>query len=276
MNSLDIIIPLYNEEDKIPDMVSAFESFKNSVVDKLSVNFIFINDGSTDDSLKILKDLSWEKKYIKIVSLSKTFGFQNAIWAGINNSNADYTCIINPLLYESYSTILDMYNKSLSGYDVIYGVTHDSFEVKGYKTLLDKFWKQSSSVFDDFVFLSKTVVEVLKSLKCQRNSLPEALNFVGFSSCSIEYESDLVSDNYNLFDYVGLVDSKIIVIYILALLLLLFALFQFSKLNMLSATIFFTSFVIVLTLGIIASYLSEKLENFKEKPNYIIKNKYNF
>lgn len=276
MNSLDIIIPLYNEEDKIPDMVSAFESFKNSVVDKLSVNFIFINDGSTDDSLKILKDLSWEKKYIKIVSLSKTFGFQNAIWAGINNSNADYTCIINPLLYESYSTVLDMYNKSLSGYDVIYGVTHDSFEIKSYKTILDKLLKQSPSVFDDFVFLSKTVVEVLKSLKGQRNYLHEALDSVGFKSCSIEYESDFASDNYNLFDYAGLVDFKIIIIYILAVLLLLLALFSLLKLNMLSATIFFTSFVIVLALGIIASYLSEKLESFKEKPNYIIKNKYNF
>ena len=87
MTKLSFVIPVYNEEDTIKkfyDKVINYPEFKN-----LELELIFINDGSKDDTFRILNNLAIDDERIVVIDLSKNFGKENALCAGIEESTGD-------------------------------------------------------------------------------------------------------------------------------------------------------------------------------------------
>ena len=104
---LDIVVPLYNEEENLKDFYKAV----NKSLKDIEYRLVFINDGSSDNSLKVLKKLyESDKKRIRIVSFSRNFGKESAIYAGLKNSNAEYTAIIDADLQQDPDYLLEMVN----------------------------------------------------------------------------------------------------------------------------------------------------------------------
>ena len=95
MKTLDIIVPVYNEEDCIDKTLERLLNLKETFRSKLKVNFIFINDGSKDSSAQILAKYAKEDKNIKLINFSRNFGHQMALTAGLDYSKGDYTAIID-------------------------------------------------------------------------------------------------------------------------------------------------------------------------------------
>ena len=104
---ISLIIPCYNEQDNIAEFHrSATETFSFS---NYEYEFTFINDGSKDNTLNILKKL-YEKdtKHVNVVSFSRNFGKESAIYAGLKNVSGDYITIIDADLQQRPELVLDM------------------------------------------------------------------------------------------------------------------------------------------------------------------------
>lgn len=295
MKNLDIIIPLFNEEDNIFELVNSLNTVRDQLKEKLYVNFIFVNDGSTDESLEILKKISWEQKHVKVISLSKNFGYQLAVTAGLDNSVADYVCIMDSDMQDPPSLISDMYNKALEGFDIIYGKflqsENDSFLVKSLKDSFNWLIKKSLNtemyLHDDFIFLSKDVVDTLKLMPEKHRFLREMIGWSGYKSTIISFDRDefyTKNSKYSLLKLYLLFIRSILssstrplkLIYILAVLLAVMSLTSFFKLNILSSTILFVGAIQVFALGLISSYIGRIFEQVKDRPIYLVKDKFNF
>src|SRR5438105_834769 len=118
MADLSVIIPIYNEEGNIPIL---FERLKG-VVSQLNVDaeFLFINDGSKDKSITLIKELAVKNSGIKYIDFSRNFGQQVAVTAGLDHCNGKTAVIIDADLQDPPELIIDLYNKRNEGYEVVY------------------------------------------------------------------------------------------------------------------------------------------------------------
>ncbi len=104
---LSLICPCYNESENILEFYNVCEAVLKKDID--DIEFIFINDGSTDDTLKQLhKIFSIAKSKVKIINFSRNFGKEAAMYAGLQKAEGEYTCIIDTDLQQRPETVLDM------------------------------------------------------------------------------------------------------------------------------------------------------------------------
>ena len=121
VNSISIVIPSFNEEENIQELYERIIK----TLDEIHINdyeIIFINNGSYDNSLTLLKKINISNNKVKIVSLSRNFGYQNAILAGLNYSKKDYACILDGDLQDPPEIIKDFVLKANEGFDAVYGI----------------------------------------------------------------------------------------------------------------------------------------------------------
>lgn len=117
---LSIVVPCYNEELNLDETLFRLESFVKSLTD-FSVEVIFVDDGSVDSTLKILKNASQSSSLFKVVSFSRNFGHQLAVTAGVNASSGDAVVLMDADLQDPPEVIHQMIEKYREGYDVVYG-----------------------------------------------------------------------------------------------------------------------------------------------------------
>jgi dolichol-phosphate mannosyltransferase len=115
--TLSIVIPVYNEEMNIGKLNTRVENVMNSM--DLSWEVIYINDGSHDRSLEILKMLAATNSHIRFIDLSRNFGHQLAISAGIEHSRGEYTVIMDGDGQDPPELIPDLYAKAKEGFEVV-------------------------------------------------------------------------------------------------------------------------------------------------------------
>lgn len=295
MKTLDIIVPVYNEEDCIEETFNRLCSVRNQLFDKLNVSFLFINDGSKDSSIDILKKLSIENHFVKVIDFSRNFGHQIAVTAGIENTNADYVAIIDADLQDPPELIIDMYNKSLEGFDIVYGKRLKRENETAFKKITAfGFYRVLNSLCNldiptdtgDFRFITKDVVGVLKSMPEHNRFIRGMVPWVGFKSAPIEFNRDerfAGETHYPLKAMLRLAANGIFSFSLkplkfinwLGIFLLLIAMFSLLKMNLLSATICFVGALQLFAIGIIGIYIGRIYEEVLNRPLYIIKDKYN-
>ena len=295
MNTLDIIIPVYNEEECLDEIVRRLNKVREKLADRLEVSFLFVNDGSRDASLDILQRLSEEYSYVKVIGFSRNFGHQIAVTAGIENSDADYIVIIDADLQDPPELIIDMYNKSLEGFDIVYGKR----KKRQNETLFKKvtafgFYRVLNSLCNldiptdtgDFRLITRKVADVLKNMPEHNRFIRGMVPWVGFKSAPVEFDRDerfAGETHYPLKAMLRLAGNGIFsfslkplqAIYYLSLFMFLLAVISLAKLNMLTFAIFFAVSVQLLGLGFAGTYIGRIYDEVKHRPLYIIKDKYN-
>ena len=115
---LSLVIPCYNEEANI----NVFYNYvKDNYKDVENYELIFINDGSKDNTLLKLKEISSDKKHVKVISFSRNFGKESAMLAGLKASSGDYVCIIDADMQQDPVIVLDMLKilEENDNYDVV-------------------------------------------------------------------------------------------------------------------------------------------------------------
>ena len=115
---LSVVIPAYNEADSIDDLLSALEGFCASV--DYRIQFVFVDDGSEDDTVALINKARIRGGDIKLVKLSKNFGAHEAIRAGIYSSDADRIIFYSADMPEPVGSIGLFYEKLLEGYELVY------------------------------------------------------------------------------------------------------------------------------------------------------------
>lgn len=119
MKKISIVVPCFNEEEVIEMFYKELLKTISQVESKYCYEIVFIDDGSKDNTLKILKDLRKENENIKIISFSRNFGKESAIYAGLNNSTGELVVLMDSDLQHPPKTILEMLEEINNGYDVV-------------------------------------------------------------------------------------------------------------------------------------------------------------
>ena len=119
MKNISIIIPMYYEEDMVDICYQELKRvFKNI---KYHYELIFVNDGSKDNTLTLLTKLAKNDKHVKVISLSRNFGHQAAVSAGLKYASGDAAVIIDADLQDPPKYIKDMLKLWENGYQIVYG-----------------------------------------------------------------------------------------------------------------------------------------------------------
>jgi len=210
IDSISIVIPSYNESQNINEIYRR----TSEVIKRLNVKkyeLIFVENGSKDNSLELLKKINSENKSVKVISLSRNFGYQSAIAVGLKYSENDYVCVMDGDLQDPPEIISKFVDKIKEGYDVVYGIRSKrktSFLNKIFYNLFYAIYSKLSEIDvpkkgGDYCLMSKKVVKNLNSLKEKNLFMRGLRSWVGFKQTGIEYERDVRYAGKSNFSFFG-------------------------------------------------------------------------
>jgi glycosyltransferase involved in cell wall biosynthesis len=197
MKKISIISPCFNEEN----LVQRFFSEVISTIDKIT-NFQFeiivVNDGSDDNSLKLLSKCASEDERITIIDLNRNFGKEIAISAGINNAHCDAAIIIDFDLQHPVEKIEEFINLWQNGYESVVGLRKDRKNESLLKSKTAQCFYYIYNIFaeikipnnsGDFRLIDHKVIEHLKLLSEKQRFMKGLFSWVGAKTAYIEYET---------------------------------------------------------------------------------------
>lgn len=196
MKKLSVIVPAYNEEESVEIFIEEF--LKQTSQLPLEKIFYFINDGSTDNTLQIIKKLSAKYNYVNYISFSRNFGKEAALLAGLKSCDGDYVTVMDVDLQDPPEMLNEMYKKIVEGYDVVgtRRVNRDgepiirSIFARMFYKLINKI--SSTEMVDgarDFRLMTRQVVDNLLLLQ-EKNRFSKGLfSWVGFNVTYLEYKN---------------------------------------------------------------------------------------
>lgn len=302
LHKLSVIIPVYNEALLIHEMVSRLSSVCDSMA--ISYELIFVNDGSSDESLNIMKGFAAANEKIKYVSFSRNFGHQNAVIAGIAHSTGDAVVIIDGDLQDPPELIPELYSKYLEGFKVVYAKRiqrqgESVFKIataKLFYKLLKKITSFSIPVdTGDFRLISREVANHLISMNEGSKFLRGQIAWLGFRQIGVEFERKerkagktkytlkkmmrLALDGITSFSNFPLQIATFLgfIFSFIAFLIILYALY--SKFLLHEVVTGWTSIMIssmfiggiqLLCIGIIGEYISRISVDVKKRPPFIV------
>lgn len=304
MEVISIIIPCYNEEDSIPLIYNELKKVSNNM--KYGFEFIFVNDGSIDNSLSVLKKLSAKDKQVKYIHFSRNFGKEAAMYAGLSNSKGDYVTIMDADLQDPPSLLPEMLRLiKEEEYDSV-GTRRvsrkgepkiRSFFARKFYKIINKLSKiEMVDGARDYRLMTRQMVNSILELKEYNRYSKGLFSFVGFNTYWLEYENvERVAGEtkwsfWGLVKYAieGIVAFSTLPLSIASLMGFIFCFVSFiliiviiiktlifgnptSGWPSLVCIIFFVSGIQLFCLGIIGKYLSKTYLETKNRPIYIIK-----
>ena len=305
MKDLSIVIPIYNEEEVLPILMKRIDSAFNSI--DFSYELVFVNDGSQDSSLDRLLLYKNERSNITIVNLSRNFGHQAAITAGLEHSKSKSVVIIDADLQDPPELIPKLVNEWRKGFQVVDCIRTSRKESLIRKFLFNSFYKLFNMFIGDRIgimsgvygLMDRVVVDHLINLKEKNRFIPGLRNWIGFSKTSIMYERDerqagkpqqsIINlfkygfDAIFSFSYLPLRFSWIfgsfvsVMAFLLATVLIIFRVFNINVVlgfTTQAVLILFIGGIQLITIGIIGEYIGRIYDEVKQRPLYIIENIY--
>ena len=305
MEKISVVIPCYNEEKAIPIFYKEMNKIMVKMK-KLDFELIFVDDGSSDSTLEVCKNLSKEDKRVKFLSFSRNFGKEAGIYAGLNKSTGDYVTLMDVDLQDPPELLPKMYNLiKEEGYDSVgtRRVTRKgeppirSFFARCFYKLINKMSK--TEMVDgarDYRLMTRQMVNSILEMKEYNRYSKGLFSFVGYKTKWIEYENrERVAGEtkwsfWKLVIYAldGIIAFSTTPLWIAAIIGLLFCLVSFIAILIIViktlvfgdpvggwpsmvCIIFFVSGIQLFCVGIIGAYLSKTYLETKHRPIYIIK-----
>lgn len=194
---ISVVIPVYNEAQNIEMLYTRL----TQVLDKLNLSreFIFVNDGSHDQSEAILKQMSARNSEVKYINLSRNFGHQVAVSAGLDYTSGDKVIIIDADGQDPPEIIEKMYLKSLEGFEVVYARRINRkgeswmkrWTAKWFYRLINKITQVAIPLdTGDFRIIDRKVVEQLRIMPEKHKFLRGQIAWIGFNQTAVEFERD--------------------------------------------------------------------------------------
>ncbi len=195
MQKVSFVIPVYNEKENISNLYDKLLK-QMAAFDMLSFEFIFVNDGSFDTSLNILKDLSLKDKRVRVISFTRNFGHQSALVAGMNIAQGDAVITMDCDMQDPPDIIPQMLRHWLDGYKVVYTkriTRNDSYLKKitahYYYKLLN--WSSEVSLpghIGDFRLIDKIVLKHFQNKKGKEEYLRGLIPWLGYKYAVVEFD----------------------------------------------------------------------------------------
>ncbi len=200
MPKISIVVPCFNEEESIKFFYQEMEKVEKKLKkQKVTLEIIFIDDGSIDNTLEEIKKISKKSKKVKYISFSRNFGKEAAMYAGLEYSTGDYVTVMDVDLQDPPMMIIEMYEYVKDKeYDSV-GVRRvtrkgepfiRSFFAKIFYKLINKISKvEMVDGARDFRLMSRQMVNAVLSMKEYNRYSKGLFNFVGFKTKWLEYEN---------------------------------------------------------------------------------------
>lgn len=198
MDKISIIVPCYNEEESLPlfyqETVKELHSIEN-----IDYEFVFIDDGSRDHTMDVLKMLTYKDKRCLYFSFSRNFGKEAAMYAGLQNATGDYCVIMDADLQHPPALLKPMYEAvSQEGYDCCAGFREDregegklrNFLSKGFYKVIQKMCKlEMSDGAGDFRMMNRVMVNAILEVQEYNRYMKGIFSFVGFDTKWIPFHN---------------------------------------------------------------------------------------
>ncbi len=191
---ISIVVPLYNEQENFPDLFRRLRQTLDS--EGLCFELIFVNDGSRDNTLNLIEEAHASDPRVVAVSLSRNFGHQPAICAGIDQARGDAVVLMDGDLQDPPEALPSFIQAWREGNDVVYAIRTKRKENLFKRCCYAAFYRVFRAVSDidipldagDFCLMDRKVVDALRELP-ERNRFVRALrSFVGFKQTGVTYE----------------------------------------------------------------------------------------
>ncbi len=212
LTSLAVVVPVYNEE-QILDIFHTRLCATLAMLGDIEAEIVYVNDGSTDDTLRILHALHTLDSRVTVINLSRNFGKEIALSAGLDHADADAVIVIDADLQDPPELIPEFICVWKQGYDVVYGqrISRDG------ETMLKKasafaFYRVIRALSrvsipqdtGDFRLLSRRAVEALRRLPEQHRYMKGLFAWIGFPQTALRYERDARAAGESKFNYIRL------------------------------------------------------------------------
>ncbi len=302
--TVSIIIPIYNEEENIPELYRRLEA----VIEQLDgeAELIFVDDGSRDNSLNLMREI-YERDYrVKYVSLARNFGHQIAVTAGLNNVTGKAVVVMDADLQDPPELVLPMIEKWRQGYQVVYAQRLSRKKESALKRFTAyAFYRILRRLADvnippdtgDFCLMDREIVDILNAMP-ERNRYIRGLRaWVGFRQTAIPFERDprfagkvkysfakswalaingIISFSrvpLKLATYLGMLSA--VAALLMILLVLYWRLFDPASpligYTLITIALFFLGSVQLFCIGILGEYIGRIYEEVKGRPIYTVK-----
>ena len=311
MKKISVVIPMYYEEEVVDICYKRVVNNLKKLSDKYNYEIIFINDGSKDSTLEILKKIASNDDNVKIISFSRNFGHQAAVTAGIRNVTGDAVIIMDADLQDPPELFEGMIEKWEEGYEVVYGKRKTREGESIFKLLTARMFYNTLNKLSeieipkdtgDFRLVDRKVIDVIATLPEHNKFLRGLFSWVGFNQYAYEYNRvnrvagktkypfkkmfKLATDGILSFSAKPLKIVGAIGIFsvIVSIIILIYSIVSYMfKLNSLTpgwtsimCTMTFIGGIILISLGMIGEYIARIYEESLGRPEYIIDELINF
>lgn len=304
-----LLIPVYNEAAVLPILWQRLEEVLPHAPEAV-FEYVFVNDGSTDETLSALRKLAAEHPQVKVVSLSRNFGKEAALTAGLQETaGADATVVLDADLQDPPELIPAFIEKFRQGFDVVYGKRisrkTDSFlkrvTARGFYACYNRLaTRPIPADAGDFRLMSRRVVQAVLQLPERERFMKGLFNWVGFKTASVPFErppraAGKTKWNYwklwnfalegltasstlplRLWTYFGFAVSGFAFLYALwvAAQKIIYGNPVSGYASLMVAILFFSG-VQLISLGVIGEYLGRIFKEVKQRPLYLVEEKIN-
>lgn len=297
-----IIIPIFNEEDNINELyrclIQTMESLSNHY------EIIFVNDGSEDASLELMKKLYQQDSKVKIIDLSRNFGHEIAITAGFDHASGKAVIVMDGDLQHPPEVIPELIRKWKEGYETVNTIREDTEGIGFFKkwtaTLFYKLMRRLTGIdvtyTSNFKLIDRKVVNSFNSIRERVRFLRGLIKWVGFKQGEVRYIAKkryagyskylirkmikLAIDGITSFSsiplriatYIGIIVSSLSFIYIFyAIYIRLFTNYAVPGWTSILVAVLFLGGVQLLTIGIMGEYIGRIYEETKQRPLYLVR-----
>ncbi len=303
MKTITVLIPAYNEAPVLPKLFKRLDDLVKSTP-HYEFEFLFVNDGSRDDTLAIIKQHAANDKHVSYINLSRNFGKEIAMCAGIDYSNKDALVIIDADLQDPPELIPDMIKLWEEGYDDVYAKRSKRLGESWFKKITSKYFysilQKSTTIpiqrdTGDFRLLDRRCVDALKQIRESERYTKGFFSWIGYRKKEIQYVRDPRAagetkwNYFKLFDlaidgivsfttaplristFMGIAVSLLSFIYIVVVVARTIAFgTDLAGYPSMMAVILFLGGVQLLSLGIIGEYIGRIFNETKRRPLYLI------
>jgi len=308
VKTISILIPAYNEEPVLDKLFTRLANLANETKE-YDFEFLFVNDGSKDQTLDFIKDYAATDSRVSYINLSRNFGKEIGMIAGLDHAVGDAVVIIDADLQDPPELIPEMIKLWEEGYDDVYAKRKSREGESWFKKFTSKmYYKTLQSVTripiqedtGDFRLLDRRVVEALKQFRESQRNTKAMFSWVGFQKKEILYDRDSRAAGETKWNYIKLVELAIdgitsfttaplristyagIAVSILAFIYLVYLVIRTVFLGVdlagypsMMAVILFLGGVQLLSLGIIGEYIGRIFNETKQRPLYLIEEYHN-
>ncbi len=307
MKTITIIVPAYNEEEALPYF---FDRIKNVVDDIKNYNFeiLFINDGSKDQTLEIIKKYKEKENRISYVNLSRNFGKEVAMIAGLDYAKGDAIVFMDADLQDPPELIPELIKWWEEGYDDVYAKRKTragetwlkKFTSKMYYKVLQSLTNvQIQKDTGDFRLLDKRCVNALKKMRETQRCSKSMFSWIGYKKKEVLYDRDPRIAGKTKWNYKKLIDLAIdgitsfttsplristylaiptfgalVIYFIYVICKMILITHKIDAYQAIILLILFFSGIQILLFGIIGEYLGRIFNETKNRPLYLV-NEYN-